>query len=622
MLRSLKSKFLVPTLGLIIIGMGIMATSTYSKTTEALKDQAQNSNNASLTSLTDLVDVWVSGLKVQMLDLATIPSVRNSVLADNNDSQALASATEALTQAVKNSQIPDYINLINSQGEVISSSNPKLVGKNYADRGYFKAAINGEVYVSKALISRTTGKAIFSISCPVRQEGKITGALVSIISIQTFASKFIDTVKIGESGYLTVLDDKGTVISHPDKTKITKLNIPDTFSWGKEVVSNPSGMVSYSFEGEKRILFFKKSDATSWIIASIIPEKELFAQAYAIGLFIAIAAVIMVLVIGVGISLLLNINVIKPVNGLVNIAKRLAAGDLTASVETNKRDEIATLTLALGDMVKQVKAVVTHIAQASASVSTSSEEFSETASSISEGATRQAASVEEVSASMEEMANNISKNAENAQETEHISTATAKKAEEGGNVVGKTVEVMKQIADKISIVEEIARQTNLLALNAAIEAARAGEHGKGFAVVAAEVRKLAERSGTAAAEISELSSSSVEVADEAGRMLADLVPEIQRTSQLVHEISVASNKQNAGAGQINSTVRELDTIVQQYASAAEEMAASSNVMSELASDMQQSISFFNVDSKTKPRALRQPTAELPPADETDDLNRY
>ena len=181
---------------------------------------------------------------------------------------------------------------------------------------------------------------------------------------------------------------------------------------------------------------------------------------------------------------------------------------------------------------------------------------------------------------------------------------------------------MKQIADKISIVEEIARQTNLLALNAAIEAARAGEHGKGFAVVAAEVRKLAERSGTAAAEISELSSSSVKVADEAGRMLADLVPDIQRTSELVHAISVASNEQNAGAGQINSTVRELDRIVQQYASAAEEMAASSHAMSELASDMQQSISFFNVDSTTKPRAFRQTAAELPPADETDNLNRY
>jgi methyl-accepting chemotaxis protein len=182
--------------------------------------------------------------------------------------------------------------------------------------------------------------------------------------------------------------------------------------------------------------------------------------------------------------------------------------------------------------------------------------------------------------------------------------------------VGQTVEAMKEIAEKISIIEEIARQTNLLALNAAIEAARAGEHGKGFAVVAAEVRKLAERSGTAAAEISELSSSSVEVAEKAGKMLGQLVPDIERTAALVQEITAASNEQNAGATQINQAISQLDTVIQQNASASEEMASTSEELSSQSQQLQDTMSFFNVgtsprDKRTKVSVRSAPAAALP-----------
>jgi len=170
--------------------------------------------------------------------------------------------------------------------------------------------------------------------------------------------------------------------------------------------------------------------------------------------------------------------------------------------------------------------------------------------------------------------------------------------------VVQAVSAMKNIAEKISIVEEIARQTNLLALNAAIEAARAGEHGKGFAVVAAEVRKLAERSGTAAAEISQLSSSTVSVADQAGQMLVKLVPDIQRTAELVQEISAASNEQNAGAEQINKALQQLDQVIQQNASASEEMASTSEELSSQAEQLQSSISFFHLGA-TAARITRQ-----------------
>jgi methyl-accepting chemotaxis protein len=214
---------------------------------------------------------------------------------------------------------------------------------------------------------------------------------------------------------------------------------------------------------------------------------------------------------------------------------------------------------------------------------------------MSVGAADQASAAEEASSSIEEMAANIRQNADNALETEKIAVKAARDAEDGGEAVQSTVLAMKDIAQKTGIIEEIARQTNLLALNAAIEAARAGEHGKGFAVVAAEVRKLAERSQIAAAEISQLSASSVAVAEKAGSMLQVIVPDIRRTAELVQEISAASREQDLGASQINQAIQRLDQIIQQNASASEEIAATAEELSGQADQLQQLMADFKLD---------------------------
>jgi methyl-accepting chemotaxis protein len=233
---------------------------------------------------------------------------------------------------------------------------------------------------------------------------------------------------------------------------------------------------------------------------------------------------------------------------------------------------ITLITQSINRALAEVNSAVENVAAAS-------EELASTSEELSQGATEQAASVEEATSSVEEMASNIRSNADNAGQTEKISRQAAKDAEESGKAVVSAMGAMKTIAQKISIIEEIARQTNLLALNAAIEAARAGEHGKGFAVVAAEVRKLAERSQSAAAEISELSINSTGVAEQAGAMLTRLVPDIQKTAQLVEEISVACNEQDTGAEQINKAIQQLDQVIQQNASASEEMSSTAEELS-------------------------------------------
>jgi len=288
-----------------------------------------------------------------------------------------------------------------------------------------------------------------------------------------------------------------------------------------------------------------------------------------------------------------NLNVlIAAMETVTKAAQEIAGGNLL--VDIKQRSEKDELMKALAAMVAQVSDVVSEVKSAADNVAQGSMELSSGAETMSQGASEQAAAAEEASSSMEQMSSNIRQNADNAMQTEKIAVKSASDAIEGGKAVAQTVHAMKEIAGKINIIEEIARQTNMLALNAAIEAARAGEHGKGFAVVASEVRKLAERSQAAAGEISKLSVSSVDVAEKAGEMLAQLVPDIQKTAELVQEISAASKEQDTGASQINKAIQQLDQVIQQNAGAAEEMSSTAEELSSQAEQLQSTIAFFKV----------------------------
>ncbi|MBY0243661.1 MAG: MCP four helix bundle domain-containing protein [Burkholderiaceae bacterium] len=275
------------------------------------------------------------------------------------------------------------------------------------------------------------------------------------------------------------------------------------------------------------------------------------------------------------------------------IVSRVAGGDLTVAIATHPNDS-SSLLFAMKTMVERLASVVGNVNSSADALASASEQVSGTAQSLSQAATEQASSVEQTSAAVEQMTSSIAQNTENARITDGMASQAATEAVEGGTAVTSTVDAMRQIARKIVIIDDIAYQTNLLALNAAIEAARAGEHGKGFAVVAAEVRKLAERSQVAAAEIGEVAGSSVELAERAGRLLGQMVPNIQKTSDLVQEISAASDEQSTGLGQINSALSQLSQTTQQNAAGSEQLAATAEEMSVQAEDLQRAMGYFKV----------------------------
>ncbi|HPI92621.1 MAG TPA: methyl-accepting chemotaxis protein [Deltaproteobacteria bacterium] len=513
-------------------------------------------------------------------------------IADLNKKFETFNNTEGLKD---NSQV---VIAIDQRGTCFAASDPKFVGVSLTDRGYFKDAITGKANIGEAALNKVTGQPFVPIAVPIQSaDGKVVGVVANILDIG-YLSELIAGAKIGKTGYAFMTNKDGIAIAHPDKENILKLNFTTLEGMeeiSKKMIAGQSGVESYTFKGVAKTAGFAPVALTGWSVCLSLPDAEFLAQANQVRNMVLVVGILFFAAAFVVFFLFARL-ITSGIKKGVDLAVYVADGDLTADIDINQKDEIGQLADALRNMIAKLRAIVADVHSAADNVAAGSEQMSSTAEQMSQGASEQASAAEEASSSMEEMASNIRQNADNAQQTEKIAVKSAEDAREGGKAVVETVSAMKTIAEKIAIVEEIARQTDLLALNAAIEAARAGEHGKGFAVVAAAVRRLAERSAEAAGEISKLSINSVEVAEKAGQLLGQIVPDIQKTAQLVQEITAASNEQNTGAEQINTAIQQLNSVVQQNASAAEELSSTSEELSSQAVQLQDTIAFFKIDN--------------------------
>jgi methyl-accepting chemotaxis protein len=441
-----------------------------------------------------------------------------------------------------------------------------------------------------------------SVVVPVIEGGRVLGVVGIDIDLIDL-SQIVGHIKIFESGYGILLSNDGVIAAHKDVELLEKKFV-EHYDFANESMLNAisNGLNFQDFVKSNitnQDLFISitpisiGNSSTPWALCIVVPKSEALSDANRLMLRGLLMGLIGLIVLSILIYTQAG-NIVLPIQKAVELAKSIASGDLSATISVDRQDEIGVLQVSLNQMNEKLIEIVDNLQQTIGNMVGASSEINNTAQSLSAGASELASSTEEVSSTMEQMVSNIEQNTHNSIETDKIAREVALSAEKVRTSSHNSMESIKIIANKVQIINDIAFQTNILALNAAVEAARAGEHGKGFAVVAAEVRKLAERSKVAADEINLIANNSVKVTEESTNLLNDIIPQIQKTTMLIQEISAASKEQSSGADQVNSTIQQLNNVTQQNAAVSEELSTNAEEMSSQAEQLKEMITFFKV----------------------------
>lgn len=597
---SLKQRLILSISVPLLLVFIIMAVVLNYQIQTSVTINMQNSANAQLKIYGQVVSGWLDGYHLWLSTVCSSPELKHNL--------TLQEAEEWLSlHRLKD----DYINGV---GYVNAQGNAVIVGKkvshvNLLERDYYKAIFQEkkDFFISEITFSKATDKFILAVVHAIKDNsGNPLGLVVIGIDLSKL-NNFSKTVIIGKNSIAWMMDNKtGMTIAHPnEKIRFTTFVDTDKKFGSKglaklyeRIKRGEHGTYAYlSSLGETSYAFWQDIEGIDWVLGISIPQKTFRALSNEI-LVWYFSMMVIALILSIAIIIFVLQFALNPIQKSVQAAQAIEQLDLTHQMEitnqTASRDELGQLTASMSAMSQKLRGMLKEIRQGSQYVSQGSEELKAASQTISGGATEQAATLEEVAASVEEMTASIKTNAFNAQETAKIAQGSASMADKSGTAVADTLTSMQQIAEEVGIIQKIAGQTRLLSLNASIEAARAGESGKGFAVVATEVSKLAELSGEAAHRIEDLSGKSVGVATQAGDLLKALVPQIQKTAELVANISEGSRQQNSSIEQINSSVQQLNNVVQKNASQAEMLAATSQKFSESAENLQRVIELFKI----------------------------
>ncbi|GAK60875.1 chemotaxis sensory transducer [Candidatus Vecturithrix granuli] len=590
---SLRNKLIFTIIPLMIITITILMIISYWQSSRAILSQNTEYLEQIVQKTVDELTFWIEEREREITLLS-----QETLLHKACSGQDLAEAQQRLTSYHQQSPVYEAIFLTDPQGVVLMTSTQQQIGLDLTQKPEYAENIaqaqQGQLWIGTVEKAPDTGRPVVLITAPIMVNDKMIGILGTPIEVDYFSEQRVSQQKVGKDGYFTMLDQTKKILAHPDKKMImTAATLGSAL--GPDSQTQKQGQYVYDWNGVEKIMNFQTCPRTGWLVAATITKDELFQEInrsrnMAIGLGIGC-----IVVASLAIWWIMVNNLSAPIRATVEFVKKVSAGDLSEIMEVNRQDELGVLLQAMSQMIMKLRQVVSDVKYAAENVASGSQGMSASAEIMSQGATEQATASEEASASMQEMTANIRQNAENALQTEKLALQAAEDARLSEAAVTQAAQAMQQIAQKVAIIDDISRQTRMLSLNATIEAARAQEYGKGFAVVASEVRALAERSQTAAAEITELASSSVIIAEKAGGMLQQLVPHIQQTAELVQEIAAATREQDTGTQQINQAILQLDQVTQQNSSTSEELAATSEELAGQAEMLQQTIAFFKTD---------------------------